>query len=239
MQAVIDRDAATRPLTEEERRFRRAAGISENYRGDTFNPENISANIPDSENCSLWLTNMPPDLSYKEYLSAVAVHKPGRISVSHINEPKENGDRSLPSSRTCGGKLTFYRPEEAARFLHVARMGQFRIQGYCVRATYNRVKVAAQPPERSHTSRCLIISGPVAIVDEMRLWWEFKENFEWDHDRVIILSEENGYRSLEWRFSSYRGQACSAYLYLRRQYPEATLSVKFSEDPCAPGGPSV
>ncbi|ROW15691.1 hypothetical protein VPNG_02195 [Cytospora leucostoma] len=239
MRAIIDPDAATRPLTEEEREHRRAKGISENYRGDAYNPENVPADIPDSENCSVWLTGMPADLSYTEYLSAVAIHKPGRIFVSNINRPKVNGDPSLLSSRTCGGKLTFYRPEEAARFLHLARMGLFTIQGSRIRATYNRVKVAAQPAGRTHTSRCLIISGPVDIVDEMRLWCEFKEHVKWDHDRVIILREDSRYRSLEWRFGSWRAQAEGAFLYLRRTYPEAMVSVRYSEDPCAPGGPSV
>ncbi|KAK7715626.1 hypothetical protein SLS63_011382 [Diaporthe eres] len=70
MNVKLDPEAANRPLTEEEKVTRDIKGISHRYQGDSNNPANESADIPEHENCSVWITNLPPDCTYRDLLEA-------------------------------------------------------------------------------------------------------------------------------------------------------------------------
>ncbi|KUI56479.1 hypothetical protein VP1G_03836 [Cytospora mali] len=231
MKQVLNPDAVNRPLTEAEIAFRREHGISNNYRGDTANPLNRSADIPDEENCSLFVTNLPPKCTYKDLLGAIARHRPGRVYSSFISPPDTSTDPSLPSHRTCAAKIIFYTPAETQRFISVVDAGFLNIQGYVARVRHNRCKTAAQPAILSQTSRCLVISGPQAIVDEMKLRALFDKHFRYETEEVILRQEGNGLRWLEWRFASYRAQAGSAIKLLPAEYG-STVTVKYARDPC-------
>ncbi|KUI71976.1 hypothetical protein VM1G_07759 [Cytospora mali] len=231
MKQVLNPDAVNRPLTEAEIAFRREHGISNNYRGDTANPLNRSADIPDTENCSLFVTNLPPKCTYKDLLGAIARHRPGRVYSSFISPPDTNTDPSLPSHRTCAAKVIFYTPAETQRFISVVDAGFLNIQGYVARVRHNRCKTPAQPSILSQTSRCLVISGPQAIVDEVKLRALFDKHFRYETEEVILRQEGDGLRWLEWRFASYRAQAGSAIKLLPAEYG-STVTVKYARDPC-------
>jgi len=62
-------DAATvKPMAWIDVLRRRAAGMSPHYRGDPDVASNRSANIPDSENTSLWVTRLPRHCTSVSYL---------------------------------------------------------------------------------------------------------------------------------------------------------------------------
>lgn len=127
-------------------------GISLNYKGQSHNANNISRDIPHSENAALWLTNLPPGVTVAELLGAIAAAGPvGRVWSLHINPPREVGGGAaasghqdgggssnnkedhrhnppiiLPLSyRTSAAKLIFYKPVEAQRLLALAQRGAF------------------------------------------------------------------------------------------------------------------
>ncbi|ROW07255.1 hypothetical protein VMCG_03802 [Cytospora schulzeri] len=229
MQNKLDPEAKNKPLTRAEWEWRRAHGISPNYRGEATNPNNISADIPDHLNCSLFLTNLPPNCTYRDLLSAVAWTQPGRIYATNITPPDASSDRNLPSHRTSAAKVIFYRPEEAARLLFTCEQGLLRVQGYKVRAKRNRVRTPASG--KPNTSRCVSIVGRRDFVDEMNLRGIFNANFTFDTDQVILLEEGETWCRLEWRFGSYRAQAESAELLLRKDYSDRCTAT-FARDPC-------
>ncbi|PSR92355.1 hypothetical protein BD289DRAFT_481102 [Coniella lustricola] len=245
MTAVMNA-GSRRELSGEERALRVRLGISENYQGNPNNPKNQSADIPDEENCALFLTNLPAHCTYAELLGAIQIIRPGRVWSSYINRPlgKEHGqnsgtgkttpfkDSSKPlSHRTSAAKVIFYHPCEAQRLLQVARAGEFRIGGRCITVKLNRHRTAAQG-YNNPTSRVVLIEGPARIVDEEWLGRLFGLYFEYDTDGVRILVDVIGWRVLEWRFSSMRAQAHSAYQLLESLYP-GIVEVTWVEDPCA------
>ncbi|ROV95544.1 hypothetical protein VSDG_05308 [Cytospora chrysosperma] len=231
MNSKLDPEAKNRPLTKEEVEYRKALGISPNYRGEATNPQNISADIPDHENCSLWLTNLPPHCSYRDLLAAVARHQPGRIYATSISPPDAESDHTLPSHRTSAAKMAFYRPEEATRLLQLCSMGLLKVQGYRVRAVRNRVKVPANLG-KDNTSRCLVIWGPRALVNEIQLTRLFNTYFSFDTEEVILRHEGENFRCLEWRFGSFRAQAESAQKMLNDKEHKDFYTVEFARDPC-------
>lgn len=145
MNNVLYPGSSKRPLTEEEKVSRVELGISPNYQGNPHNPRNLSEDIPDSENCALFLTNLPANCTYAELLRAVATHRPGRVWSTYINPPREmdpddpligelqaaaqagnvvtqgRAPPRIPASySTSAAKLIFYHPLEAQRLLQAA-----------------------------------------------------------------------------------------------------------------------
>lgn len=233
MHQKLHPESRGQPLSREELEFRRRHGISENYQGEATNPQNISADISDDQNCGLWLTNLPPTCDYKVLLGAIAQHPPGRIFSAYITGPDEKSDSTLPSFRTSGAKIVFYRPQEAQRLLSLCTFGQFKVQGYRARCILNRVRSAPQPAEKEHTTRVLLISGPRSVVDELQLRRAWDGYFSFDTEEVLLLAERDGMRWLEWRFASHRAQAGSAFKFLKTQPGYmGIVSVRYGRDPC-------
>lgn len=97
MHSKLDPDASHRPLTEEEIAYRMSHGISLRYQGQSHNPKNISVDIDDSMNCALFLTRLPPKVTYRDLLTAVAQHRPGRIWSTYINPPEVANPEKVPA----------------------------------------------------------------------------------------------------------------------------------------------
>jgi hypothetical protein len=62
-----------------------AAGVSANYKGDYTLARNRPADIPEHENCSVFITGLPGNLTTNQLLSAI--RDTGRIWASVINPP--------------------------------------------------------------------------------------------------------------------------------------------------------
>lgn len=246
---------ATADLDISEIKHRLHNGISLNYRGQSHNVNNISRDIPHSENAAVWLTNLPPTITVQELLGAVTSHGPmGRIWSTHINPPKGTSltpyqqiqPTDLPlSHRTSAAKIIFYQPFEAQRLLALANRRAFILldrcngQHYVARATHNRQRTPAQPMP-NETSRVLLIAGPKWFVSEEKLHELFSLYFVYQTEEVVVLKEDKGasgakQRVLEWRFGSMRAQAQAAYRLLTGPGFEDVVSVAWGRDPCEDG----
>ncbi|KAF3763581.1 hypothetical protein M406DRAFT_262487 [Cryphonectria parasitica EP155] len=223
MTAVLYPKAPKRPLSDQERALRQQKGISDNYEGNPENPKNQSANIPNEENCALFLTNLPARCSYQTLLRAIAQHRMGRVWSTYINSPlgEEQHEHQQRQAQD---------PSPAHHYGASIR-GDFRVGGRRIHAKWNRHRTAAQSYENP-TSRVVVISGPAAIVDRQWLGDLFDQYFEYQTEEVLVLAEGNGWRTLEWRFGSMRAQAHSAHQLLRSLYP-GVVTVKWAVDPCA------
>lgn len=224
MNAVLNPDAYKQPLSEDQIAFRVKHGISLNYHGNHENTRNISAKIPDQQNCAVWITNLPSKCTTKDLLQALMHHRPGRVWATHINAPEE------PKHRHAAAKVVFYHPAEAKHLLNLARRPGILIQDRRISAIYNKQRVAAQ--EYTYpTSRALEIRGDKAIVNEKFLRSLFENHFKFEDEAVEVLAEFEDTRVIEWRFGSMRAQAGSAYKLLERMYP--CVHIRYATDPCA------
>lgn len=84
-------------------------GFSPNYQGDTSLANNRSANIPESESCSLFILGLPPTLTTTQLLGAI--RNAGRVWASHINLPEPSRGHT-----TCAAKVIFFERAAAQRF---------------------------------------------------------------------------------------------------------------------------
>lgn len=188
-------------------------GISPFYRGNRMLPNNMSADIENIENCSLWLTNLPRDCNEKMLLGAV--HACGKVLQTVINPPED--DRHTGSA----AKLIFFHHEEAARLLQRSREGLLRVGDRQPKVTHNRTRVRSKPASKE--SRVLQITGPREIVNFSYLTQLFTsvctyqlETFE---DRGPVGDGPDSRHEMIWRFGSFRCQAhwCFRELHDRRR----------------------
>jgi hypothetical protein len=236
MNVKLDPEAANRPLTAADKAYRDERGISYNYKGDAKNPTNESADIPDEVNCSVWVTRLPPDCTYRDLLRAVAVHRPGKVFATVISPPKkpENWRQArLSSTRCSAAKIVFYNAESARDIIDVAEEGNFIVNDYKAHIIPNKIKVAPQA-STNRTTRCVEITGPAELVGEAELTPLFNRFFWWETECVLVLNEwfECGlkFRTIEWRFASYQAQASSAWHTIIDHCPAA--AVHYAQDPC-------
>lgn len=219
MECLQSPPTAGETLTQDEIVYRLQKGISLNYKGQSHNLNNISHDIPHSENAALWLTNLPPTVTVKELLGVLASHGPiGRVWSLHINPPKgratplgnnnnneQMGEDLLPlSHRTSAAKLIFCHPLEAQRLLALTNSGTLTLLGhhhssssrsssnarhYQVHATHNRQRTPAQRIP-AHISRVLVIAGPPWLVSEQQLHGIFRQYFVYQTEAVVVLAED-------------------------------------------------
>ncbi len=203
------------------------AGVSANYRGNHDLASNRSADILDTENCSLWLEGLPPNITTRELLGAI--RNVGRVWQSHIVRPTED-------HTTAAAKITFFEAS-AAQTLIGGVGGQephrLAVGGHIATVVYNRQRVAQQTLPNNHT-RVLLISGPPSIVNMDLLSAFFSSLFVYQLDEVIPVVPGRAISVLEWRFGSYRCQAQAAWEAFRRNpvFAAHGVTVRFDRDPC-------
>lgn len=234
MNAKLNPEAANLPLTEEEKMIRDFKGISHNYQGDSSNPANESADIPEDQNCSVWLTNLPPDCTYRDLLQAIAVHHPGKVFATYISPPSGQGPYHLPSRGHSAAKVVFYYPWSAQYLISKANNTGLWVRGYPARAVPNRIRAAPQSYE-NNTTRCLTIEGPADVVNYATLRGLWDGYFSWDTEEVRNIGEwvdNDGVkvRRIEWRFGSHRAQAVAAFQFIRDHLPHVWRF--YTADPC-------
>lgn len=246
--------------TPDEVASRLRAGCSPNYRGDHTLAANRPAAIPQEQNCSVWLSGLPPDITTHELLAAI--RGAGRVYASHITPP---GGRYT----TAAAKVVFFEAAAAQAFLRrCADAGGLPVvvvrprppataspdqqhpnphphphpapadaapRTCCWRARVepdrNRV---AQPRAPGDHSRVLLIRGPPGLVNVPFLAAYFAQRFAYQVDEVIALVEGRCINVLEWRFGSYRCQAKWAWQAIGcdELFRREQVTVKFDRDPC-------
>lgn len=210
-------------------------GISPNYQGDPTIARNHSANIPQSQNCSFWIVNLPPRVTTHELLSQI--RNIGRIFACVINAPQPERGHC-----TAAAKVVFFDLWAAQRFYAVATRSRLVVGGYRVRVNLNRIR-SAEAAGPGNRTRVIILKGDPSFVNEPTLTRWFSERFKFEIDEVIthVLNEHIGH--VEYRFGSWRCQAETARVAIIRdlgydgQTPKSECPVwemKFGLDPCAP-----
>lgn len=188
---------------------------------------NASAeHLPNAENCALWLTNLPPAVTYPELLSSV--NGIGRIWCTFINKPDNE------RHHTAAAKIVFFTPDAAQRLIMYAKATNMKIGGLSVKMTHNRIKYERHMLE-TKASRVLIITGKSVFVNEQTLTQYFALRFVFQVDRVKTLIEAEDRSVLEYRFGSYRCQAQMGKMALERDRPMGFEKVEFGLDPCEHG----
>jgi hypothetical protein len=208
-----------------------ALGFSPEYHGDPNLPRNRSANIPDELNCSLFLVNLPPDLTTHRLIAAIHATGPtGRIYATHINAPEP--DRKHYG---CAAKVIFFELSAAKAFYRACEERGFTVDGYAVRVMWNRIKTAQQEHARS-TTRVLLIGGDPKFVNPDTLTEYFGTKLQFQVDCIITHSDglkgDKTDAVVEFRFGSFRCQAEAAKMALVREHPE--VRCFFHCDPCDP-----
>lgn len=206
-------------------------GFSPWYLGNTSLTRNKSADIPDHENCSLFLLGLPAKVTTHELLASI--RDVGRIWAMHINPP-ELGKGHL----TAAAKVIFFTRAAAERF-----WDRFAPTGFAVaahpgcppaRVLWNRIKTGAQTGQGAGIkSRVLLIRGPDSFVNPDALSAYFDTKFKYQVDEIISLLWDRGsrVRLVEYRFGSYRCQAEAAKMALSREF-DAEVRVWYGTDPC-------
>ncbi|KAM0555792.1 hypothetical protein ACHAPJ_006188 [Fusarium lateritium] len=207
------------------------ATFSGNYRGEHTVRNASAANLTPEQNCALWLTNLPPDVTHRQLLAQI--RNVGRIWCTVINEP--DYDRH----ETAAAKVVFFTPGPAQLLLSQSLTQGLHVGGYAVRVTHNRVKYGEQPLVGS-ASRVLIITGKTTFVNPESLTEFFKTRFVFEVDEITNLivhgERDNGGRSVvEYRFGSFRCQAQMGKMALEKDRPQGFEKVEFGPDPCEVG----
>jgi hypothetical protein len=180
--------------------------------------------LADEQNCSLWLTNLPPNVTYPELLGMI--RGMGRIYCTYINRP------DYRQHRTAAAKVVFFAPEAATRFLLYIQTQQPSLDGHRLRADRNRIKSAAS---REAGTRVLLVTGRADFVNVASLDAYFSHNFVFEVDRAVELVQRHGRAVVEFRFGSYRCQAQCGRMALERERPDGFEMVEYADDPCEVG----
>ncbi|KAK4465208.1 hypothetical protein QBC42DRAFT_261800 [Cladorrhinum samala] len=236
-----------RHVTDEEAKDLLMKGFSPNYKGNPDLDRNRSANIPESENCSLFLVGLAPDLTTHSLLAGV--QGMGRVFATHINPPEPKNGHHLSAA-----KLVFFNRTDAGKFCPFSDLfsafqlqeltktnaenfyNQTKQQGFSLpsapqfraKVFWNRIRSAEEDPTGTK-SRVLLISGPPSIVNPVFLTEYFDTKLIYQTDEIIEHGRsEDGSRALiEFRFGSYRCQAEAARMSLVREFRELGVLCEY------------
>ncbi|EQB49464.1 hypothetical protein CGLO_11202 [Colletotrichum gloeosporioides Cg-14] len=207
-------------------------GISPNYAGDPTIERNRSADIPDSENCALWITFLPPDVTHREILAEI--RNMGRIWSVVISGPEP-----AKNHHTAAAKVVFFELGAAQKFYAMScnPSRRFKVRGHVTKVELNRIKTAQD--NRRNNSRVLRIKGRPDVVNKDALTAYFKQKITFEVDEVITIVMNEDMGDVEYRFGSFGNQAELAYLALQREYDVGGIhspywEVQYGHDPCAP-----
>ncbi|KAI1291387.1 hypothetical protein F5Y03DRAFT_400750 [Xylaria venustula] len=221
---------------------------SSNYRGDLTNPRNKSADIPESENCATWWTNLPSDCTYEMLFDSM--RNVGPVSHSVINPPVGNHG-------TSAAKVEFFDRASVDRLLTQCRNGHrrgyTRVGGRIPNITLNRIRIAAHSNEVPYDfgnggrgSRVLQVIGDPRVVNEDNLQ-ELLANpvhrVIYGLERARTFTRPDGLQCVEFRFASYAVQANRARnVFLAQKHMENLstgeralwegVTCLFGRDPC-------
>ncbi|RYP19626.1 hypothetical protein DL765_003219 [Monosporascus sp. GIB2] len=183
---------------------------SPNYRGDPNNPNNQSANIPESESTAIYVEGLPADCTVRELLRAA--RGTGKLWASNVSPP-------TPQHPGSCGKLVFWARAGADRLLAMHAGGRFLVRGAAPTVKMNRWRSAARP-EGDPRSRVVVVRGPARVanrpyLDAFFAGGEPGPKFDWDTDEVVARPHaREGWAELEYRFACHRAQASEAYRWI-------------------------
>ncbi|KAM7197234.1 hypothetical protein V8F33_005662, partial [Rhypophila sp. PSN 637] len=199
-----------------------STGCSDNYKGNHFLPSNRSANIPEKDNCSFFITGLPPGIDTRILLAHI--RDVGRIFASYINDANP-----VAGHHTSAAKLVFFEKTAAQHFWERHREQlPLMVCGYAAKVVRNRIKVA-EPDWPSSYTRVVVISGPAEIVERGVLLKIFEAHFVFHVDTIL---EDPGWRTIEIRFGSWRSQAQTSFQVLGNHPDYRGVRIRYGRDPC-------
>ncbi|KAK0707235.1 hypothetical protein B0T21DRAFT_298756 [Apiosordaria backusii] len=231
MDAVLHRGARANTSSDEKRleEEREMLGFSKNYKGDIYNKKNQPPIIPEEDNVSLFITNLPAELAEDELLKGLISHGPfGKVySVSMVPPDQSKGQTG------AAAKLVMFTREAAEKVYGFIAGGGLKFhEKFNTRTaivTWNQVKHAAYDGQ-PWKSRVLTITGPKNVIDIESIESALKSNIVYQTEQSRVLWETITTRAIEWRFCSVLAQAEAASLMFRRlDLPGVT--VKYGLDP--------
>jgi hypothetical protein len=200
--------------------------FSPTYAGDRTNPRNRSANIPNTLNTAVWITNLPIRTTHTQLLARI--RNTGRIYACVINPP----DAEM-GHRNAAAKIVFFELHAAQKFYVDAQsIAGFEVGGRRTRVAWNRIKTAEQE-NSGVNSRVLIITGRTEFVNAKSLTEYFETKFKFEIDKIATIFNDGGLAVVEYRFGSYRCQAEIGRMALLREKRDEVFRVQFGADPCA------
>jgi hypothetical protein len=184
-----------------------------------------AADLPNEENCSLWLKNIGLRVTEKDIFDQIHT---GAVSILHIYDATDDHD-------TKAAKLVFMEPEAAAAFreLCTGTPEGIRIRGKRLHAYYNRdcYRRHTQPSQ----SRVLHVNGPKEIMSFER-WNQYFSVYSvinWDGANIVF--EDDTRRIIAFRFSRIDGQAQTCLQALMADESlQRQVWAYYGRDPCAP-----
>jgi hypothetical protein len=198
-------------------------GGSDKYFGDIAIAHSRSTNIPENQNCSLWILGLPANVTHAQLLGAI--REIGKVYATVINPP-------TLTHHTSAAKLVFFERSQAERLMYRIQTGSFKVMGQSVvDVRWNTFKSAAYPqPDHSRSIR---ITGPAHLMDFDFFEIFFKSRFTYELDRrAAVRCSSPGMVAHEWHFGSLRCQAASAKTAIERELQTIFL-VQWARDPCA------
>lgn len=198
------------------------------YLGNRSLPLNMSADIPEDENCRLWITGLPPKCTISDVLGAI--RGIGRVYSLHINPPVYN-DKTGKYFPTSAASLTFFTANACNRFLLLQCQHPFSVKGWRTRVVRHRIR--AKPFLVYHLSRVLIIKGSPEIVTPENLTRTFIERWgiRFDTDFIEYRPGEQS-NEIIWGFGSFRGQSHTVHSNITDKL-SGVVTVSYGQDPCA------
>ncbi|ETS81826.1 hypothetical protein PFICI_06828 [Pestalotiopsis fici W106-1] len=212
-------------------RIRQKYGFRPNYNGDVMNPANRPQEVPKELNCNLWITGLPADCTEGDL--EVAIGKAGAIFAIHLNRP----DLAIGHGTTAA-HVAFMNVESARAFVDAKRKSGLFVKGHLANVGWNRNRVGPQNetnPAGKLRSRVLVIRGHPSIVNEESLTGLFRRYCKFFTTSIqIVAEEEDGSRTMEWRFARVAGQAdlVAKCLYELNEQEGYGIKYHFARDPC-------
>ncbi|CAG8960916.1 hypothetical protein HYFRA_00002454 [Hymenoscyphus fraxineus] len=184
-------------------------------------PEYEEERVPDNENCSLWITNMEPSVTAREFFQMVRC---GGVYALHIYPP--TGEH-----RTAAAKLIFKRPSSAAIFLqHASSQAGLHPHNRRLKVMYNRNGVREYSGSKT---RVLRVMGP---SHEMifNVWDAYFKNLcVFEYDEVVFPEcHMQGQSIIEFRFMRIDAQAQMIQKEIVDNPQLQRFNAYFSPDPC-------
>ncbi len=181
------------------------------------------ADLPEDENCAIYVVGIPARATYADVLGAV---RGGKIYVCLMDPP-------CGQHPTAAAKLVFFTRAAAERFMQRHHSVGVYIRGQRVRAMWNRIRYAACARRPPHQSRVVVVSGPRRWMDFAFFETFFGSRFEFQEEARSERPCDRAGRVVHvWRFASVRAQAELAYIAIERELGDI-FEVEYGPDPCA------
>ncbi|KAI1395093.1 hypothetical protein F4819DRAFT_501297 [Hypoxylon fuscum] len=199
------------------------------YQGNLRLSRSRCASIPQSENCRLWITGLPPSCDYHTLLTAV--QDAGPVYATHITGPviHSNPQNAYKNIYTAAVSLTFFDERGTNRFLAQNAVTPFTVAGYTTKVIHHRIRT--KPVAIDGRSRVLQITGSPDIINPdtlQALFQRFTAYFDIDYANYEEGVDDTN--TVEVAFGSFRAQAQPIFMGLR--HTPGIWVVKYVPDPC-------